>query len=145
MAFSTGRPRGTAMAEINVTPLVDVMLVLLIIFMVTAPMMQEGVNVKIPEVPGGAPIDQDQSRNDIIIAVDDKGAIYIDDAQVQEQALVEKIQAKVKENPKHDVYLRADKAVAYGTVVRIMAALRGAGITDLGMITSPKEETAPGK
>jgi biopolymer transport protein TolR len=144
MAFSTGRQNRTAMADINVTPLVDVMLVLLIIFMVTAPMLQEGVTVELPKVPG-APLPQDQTRTDIIISVDSKGAIYLDDAEVQEKELIERIVAKTRENPKQDVYLKADSGVAYGTVVRVMAALRGAGITNLGMITNPADEAAQGK
>jgi len=97
MAFSMNQSQKTAMSEINVTPLVDVMLVLLIIFMVTA---------------------------------------------VQEDALPEKILEATKENPTREVYLRADKSVPYGTVVRIMAALKGAGIANLGMITTPKQDSS---
>ena len=139
MAFSTGGQRGAPMAEINVTPLVDVMLVLLIIFMVTAPMLQEGVTVDLPAA-SGAPLQENQNQQDIIISVDKKGAIYIDDVEVPEKELVERVLAKIKENPKHSVYLRADSGVTYGIVVRVMAALRGAGVNSIGMLTNPREE-----
>ncbi len=139
MAFSTGRQRGAPMAEINVTPLVDVMLVLLIIFMVTAPMLQEGITVDLPAA-SGAPLQENPNQKDIIISVDNKGAIYIDDVEVQEKELVARTLAKIKENPRHSVYLRADSGVTYGVVVRVMAALRGAGVTSLGMLTNPKEK-----
>ena len=93
---TTWRP---PMAEINVTPLVDVMLVLLIIFMVTAPMLQEGITVDLPAA-SGAPLQENPNQKDIIISVDNKGAIYIDDVEVQEKELVARTLAKIKENPR---------------------------------------------
>ncbi|MEW6351345.1 MAG: biopolymer transporter ExbD [Thermodesulfobacteriota bacterium] len=142
MAFSTSRHSRSAMAEINVTPLVDVMLVLLIIFMVTAPMMQEGVKVEPPETEPGSPIEKEQTPNDIIISVDNKGSVYLSDKEIPEKDLMEQVTARVKGNLRQDVYLRADKSVPYGIVVRVMASLRKAGIHNLVLITNPKEEAA---
>ncbi len=135
-------PRKTAMSEINVTPLVDVMLVLLIIFMVTAPMMQEGVTVELPQAKGNS-LAKEQETAPIVIAVSDKGNIYVDEAPVSEASLPEKILEATKDRASKEVYLRADKSVPYGTVVRIMGALKSAGVANLGMITTPQQESAP--
>ncbi len=144
MAFSMSSQRRTAMAEINVTPLVDVMLVLLIIFMVTAPMMQEGVSVELPQAKG-APISKEQQAKDVVISVSGQGNIFVNDQAVQEDKLPQKIVDVTKDQPAREVYLRADKTVPYGTVVRIMGALKSAGIANLGMITTPQEESKPVK
>jgi biopolymer transport protein TolR len=130
------------MAEINVTPLVDVMLVLLIIFMVTAPMMQEGVTVDLPQTKG-APLKKDHEPDEIVIAVSNKGDIFVNEQPVPEEQLPDRIVQSTKDRPSAEVYLRADKNVPYGTVVRIMGALKNAGIANLGMITSPQEQPAP--
>jgi biopolymer transport protein TolR len=135
-------PKKTAMSEINVTPLVDVMLVLLIIFMVTAPMMQEGVTVELPQAKGNS-LAKEQETAPIVIAVSDKGNIYVDEAPVSEAGLPEKILEATKDRASKEVYLRADKSVPYGTVVRIMGALKSAGVANLGMITTPQQESAP--
>jgi biopolymer transport protein TolR len=142
MAFSMSSNKRTAMAEINVTPLVDVMLVLLIIFMVTAPMMQEGVSVELPQA-GGAPLSKEQQNQEVVIAVSGQGNIFVNDLAVQEDKLPEKILEATKDNPSREVYLRADQSVPYGTVVRIMAALKSAGIATLNIITRPHEESTP--
>jgi biopolymer transport protein TolR len=139
MAFSMNQSQKTAMSEINVTPLVDVMLVLLIIFMVTAPMMQEGVTVELPQAKG-TPLEKEQEKSPLVISVSDNGSVFLNDAPVKEETLPDKIMEATKENPSREVYLRADKSVPYGTVVRIMAALKGAGIANLGMITTPKQD-----
>jgi biopolymer transport protein TolR len=129
------------MSEINVTPLVDVMLVLLIIFMVTAPMLQEGVSVDLPPAKGEA-IDKERKSQEVIISVSGANEIYVNDKAVSEEALAETITSLVKDDATRDIYLRADKSVQYGTVVRIMGALKSAGIANLGMITTPKEDSA---
>ncbi len=138
MGFTTGKDHRAPMADINVTPLVDVMLVLLIIFMVTAPMLQEGVSVDLPS-ESGKPIPQ-QPAEQVIVTVSGEGAIYLGDKQVQLENLATSIKDVVKGKPGSEVYLRADKSVAYGTVVKIMANLKNSGIERLGMITSPAEE-----
>jgi len=140
MAFSFNSGKRVAMAEINVTPLVDVMLVLLIIFMVTAPMMQEGVSVSIPDAKG-TPLPRDSQKQEIVISVSAESTIYVNDKPMPEDRLAETILAATKDDPSRHVYLRADKSVPYGTVVRIMGALTTAGIKDLSVITQPREDT----
>jgi len=144
MAFSMNANRRTAMSEINVTPLVDVMLVLLIIFMVTAPMMQEGVSVELPQAKG-KPLEKQPQTEEVVIAVSGQGNIFVNEMAVQEDNLPEKILEAMKNSSSREVYLRADKTVPYGTVVRIMGALKNAGIANIGMITTPQEESPPAK
>jgi biopolymer transport protein TolR len=141
MAFSMNTNRRAVMSEINVTPLVDVMLVLLIIFMVTAPMMQEGVSVELPQAKG-APLAKEQQKDEIVISVSGQGQIFVNEAAVTEEKLPQTIIEATKDRPNRDVYLRADKTVPYGAVVRIMGALKSAGIANLGMITTPQEDSS---
>lgn len=143
MAFSMHSNRKAAMSEINVTPLVDVMLVLLIIFMVTAPMMQEGLNIDLPETKAPA-LEKDQKVETTVIEISDKGEISVNGSPVAEDKLVETIKRAAEKDPKREIYLRGDKSVHYGIVVRIMGALMNAGITNLNIITSsPKESAIP--
>ncbi len=144
MAFSMSSGRRTAMSEINVTPLVDVMLVLLIIFMVTAPMMQEGIPLAVPDAEG-VPLDKNSQKKEIVVSVSDKGNIFINELPVAETDFVEKIKATKQDPSVGEVYLRADKAVPYGTVVRLMGDLRKAGVKDINVITSAKEAAPSGK
>lgn len=141
MAFSMNRQSRTPMAEINVTPLVDVMLVLLIIFMVTAPMLQEGVSVELPSAKG-TPIEKVQQNDEIIISVSGTGEIFVNDKRTTEDQLAGLILESTKDRPTREVFLRADKNVSYGAVVRIMGNLKSAGVTNLGMITTPQEESS---
>ncbi len=140
MAFSMNKQSRAPMADINVTPLVDVMLVLLIIFMVTAPMLQEGVSVELPQAKG-APLDKVQQNDEIIISVSGNGEIYVNEKKTTESQLADLILQSLKDRPSREVFLRADKAVQYGTVVRIMGNLKAAGVSNLGMITTPQEES----
>jgi biopolymer transport protein TolR len=142
MAFSMNTSKKTAMSEINVTPLVDVMLVLLIIFMVTAPMMQEGVSVQLPQAKGTA-LEKEQNQGDMVIAVSGPGNIFVNEVPVKEDQLQSRVLEAAKDGAVKDFFLRADKNVPYGTVVRIMALLKEAGVANLGMITTPLEERAP--
>ncbi|MGC8658280.1 MAG: protein TolR [Desulfomonilaceae bacterium] len=141
MAFSLNRGGKAPMADINVTPLVDVMLVLLIIFMVTAPMLQEGVSVELPSAKG-EPIEKAQQRDEVMISVSGAGSIFVNDKAVSEDQLAKVVLEATKEKSNRDVFLRADKNVPYGVVVRIMASLKTAGIANLGMITTPQEESS---
>jgi biopolymer transport protein TolR len=143
MAFSMNGRNRSAMSEINVTPLVDVMLVLLIIFMVTAPMMQEGIAVDLPQAKGSE-LTKKQEVDEIIISVSGQGKIYVNENPVAEDALPQTILDMTGKGRSPEVYLRADKQVPYGIVVRIMAALKAAGIANLGMITVSPESRPEG-
>jgi biopolymer transport protein TolR len=143
MAFSMNSKNRSAMSEINVTPLVDVMLVLLIIFMVTAPMMQEGIAVDLPQAKGSE-LTKKQHVDEIIISVAGKGEIYVNENPVTEDTLPQTILDMTKKGGSPEVYLRADKEVPYGIVVRIMSALKTAGIANLGMITVSPESRPEG-
>jgi biopolymer transport protein TolR len=119
--------RRQALSEINVTPFVDVMLVLLVIFMVTAPLLQQGIDVNLPQAKG----EELSPSERIVITVKNDGKIYLNKSSVTVQTLKSKLKGKADK----DVFLKADKDVAYGIIVNIMGELREAGIERLGMIT----------
>ncbi len=127
------------MADINVTPLVDVMLVLLIIFMVAAPMMVQGVDVDLPEASSD-PIPSDKEH--LIISIDQDLKVYINDQEVSAAFLTEKLGAVLENFDSGGVYLKADKKVPYGIVVNVMSKIKKAGVKNLGMITLPDNEDA---
>ena len=126
------------MSEINVTPFVDVMLVLLIIFMVTAPMMIQGVEVSLPEATS-KPMESVQEQ--LVVTIDKNNQVYINDFRVGIENLKEKLMQITKNQKADEIYLRADKTVAYGMVVYVMSEIKGAGIEKLGMITDPVDDT----
>lgn len=119
---------------INVTPLVDVMLVLLVIFMITSPMIQQGVAVDLPRA-STAPLDAEESS--LVVSVTSDGTVYLNDNPVELSVLGQRLSAVMKERPLQVVYLRADRAVSYGEVVLVVAAVKAAGVERLGMITEP--------
>lgn len=125
------------LSEINVTPFVDVMLVLLVIFMVTAPMMQEGVDVNLPQAKGKA-LPSKEKR--VTISVTDKREIYINDRKTPLGELEETLKKIFQNRMDKQIFLRADEVVPYGFVVKTMAAIRNAGIEQLGMVTVPLEK-----
>ncbi|NOY45556.1 MAG: ExbD/TolR family protein [Deltaproteobacteria bacterium] len=132
-----GRTARTHLAEINVTPLVDVMLVLLIIFMVAAPMIQQGVDVNLPEVVA---TELPAQTDLMVISVDRSGRVFLGNTPVPMEALAEKLGAIYRRKGTKEAFLRADRDVPYGVVVRVMAEAKRAGIERLGMITEPPEE-----
>ncbi len=122
------------MSEINVTPMVDVMLVLLIIFMVTAPLIQQGVKVNLPEAKA-APVEASDKK--LVLSVDAQKRVFIGDAPVALAELEEKLRANAKAQQDKEVYLHADRSIPYGLVVEVMAAAQRAGVHNVGMITDP--------
>ena len=122
----------TVLSEINVTPLVDVMLVLLVIFMVTAPLMQQGVDINLPRAKGKELPPEER----IAIVIKKDRTIYMNDTPVTMTAMKQKLEAMSKMNP--NIFLKADKDVPYGLVVEVMGEIKEAGIEKLGMITEPK-------
>jgi biopolymer transport protein TolR len=125
------------MAEINVTPLVDVMLVLLIIFMVTAPMLQMGIDVNLPRVKAKS---IDVAEEKLVLTINGAKEIFLNKSRMQLSELGTKLEAIFKARIEREVYLRADRNVPYGFVVEVMAEIRKAGVDKLGMITEPPEE-----
>jgi len=130
----TGGNNDRLISDINVTPFVDVMLVLLIIFMVAAPMMVQGVSVSLPEATAKQlPSGEDQ----LVISIDKDNRIYINDYNVSLDFFQEKLAKILKNRQDREVFLRADKGITYGMVVRVMSEVKGAGVEKLGMITEP--------
>ena len=133
MSGSTG---GAMLTEINVTPLVDVMLVLLIIFMVTAPMLQTGVDVDLPEAKAQT-IPDDEGK--LILTVTKDKRVFLGKLQIPWDDVEKILKGNAKLNADHELYLHADKSLAYGDVVKVMAAVKQAGVNKLGMVTDPLE------
>ena len=142
MAFDAGQ-RGKLASQINVTPLVDVMLVLLIIFMVTAPIIQQGVEVSIPKVKAAALPGREQ---EFVVSITREGETYLNDRKLERSELTDKLEAISHTRPDLEVFVRADEQVAYGEVIRTMAAIKAAGIENVGMVTQePAGDDSGGK
>jgi biopolymer transport protein TolR len=124
------------LAEINVTPFVDVMLVLLIIFMVTAPMMTQGLEVELPEATTKA---LPQQEEPLVVTIDKDGEIYLKKDKVSHLSLRMQLSEMSEERKKEGIFLRADKNVPYGDVTSTMAVIQAAGFDKLGMVTIPAE------
>ena len=138
MAIDSSSQRGgTTISQINVTPLVDVMLVLLVIFMVTAPIIQQGVQVNLPEAKAGA---ISGSEEPLVVSIAQNGRVYLNDNPMTLSELGKKLRAVRRLQKDKEVYLRADQDVRYGVVVKAIAEIKEAGIVKLGMVTRPLSE-----
>jgi biopolymer transport protein TolR len=131
------RRKNPPIAQINITPLVDVMLVLLVIFMITAPMLQQGVNIALPKVaaqPLGEVHDQ------LVLAITNDGTVRLDGAPLALNEIANKLTTLLGADPNRSVHVRADKSVPYGRVAEVMAAVQHAGAKKIGMVTEPFRE-----
>ena len=128
------RHRRGVMAEINVTPMVDVMLVLLIIFMVSAPLLTVGVPIDLPQTQAKS---LDQDKEPLTVSVNEKGQVYLQNSEIDIDALVPKLQAVAQARGGNDarIYVRCDKKVDYGTMMRVMGRLSGAGFHRVALVT----------
>ena len=125
------------MTDINVTPLVDVMLVLLIIFMVTAPLIQSGVKVDLPKASAQQ---MEHAEEKLVLKITHDRRIYLGDAEIKGAELEQKLASNARVQHDKEIYLQADRSLPYGLVVQVMATARRAGIENLGMITEPEKE-----
>jgi biopolymer transport protein TolR len=137
------RSRKRPMAEINVVPYIDVMLVMLVIFMVTAPLLTQGVKVELP-VADAEPIDE-QDKEPLVVNVDAAGNLYLNvgespDTPLDGETLANNVAAVLRRQPGKSVLVRGDHAVDYGTVVSAMVLLQSAGVPNVGLVTDPPEQ-----
>lgn len=137
MAMDGSQREGVSIAQINVTPLVDVMLVLLVIFMVTAPIIQQGVQVNLPQAKAGAITGTEEL---LVVTIAKNGKVYLNDNSMSLDELGKKLRAIRKLQTDKQVYLRADQDVRYGVVMKTIAEIKQAGIERLGMVTRPTSE-----
>ena len=136
MAFQFHRSRKEPMSEINVTPFVDVMLVLLIVFMITAPLLQTGVDIELPKVDTPNIPDKDDP---LIITINKKNEIFISEKKIDFSTLQVKLKEIKKTNPKIKSYIRADKEVTYDKLMQVMKQIIDGGIANVSLITEPKK------
>lgn len=132
MAFST-QDSDEVLSEINVTPLVDVMLVLLVVFIVTAPLLTNSIPINLPKTEAVAPVEQ---KEPLVVSIDDKGQWFIDKNAISPDLLENNLQAAKQKNPDVRVQLQADDSANYGAVAKAMASIERAGITKLSVITA---------
>ena len=137
------RHRRKPMAEINVVPYIDVMLVLLVIFMVTAPLLTPGVKVDLPQAAASAVDNPD--RETLVVTVDRKGKLFLDDREIGSEALQAKVAAILRERPQTPVLIRGDRQAAYNDVVQTMVLLQAAGAPSVGLVTLSPGNRPAGK
>ncbi|CAN5176658.1 biopolymer transporter ExbD [soil metagenome] len=135
MAFGTQDDTDEVMNEINMTPLVDVMLVLLIIFIITVPVMKHSVNIDLPRASNEQQVIKPET---VRLSVDAEGRYYLDDAKITDEELAPRLKAAAAQEPQPDLHIRGDKAVRYERVAQAMAAAQQAGLRKIGFITEPK-------
>jgi biopolymer transport protein ExbD/biopolymer transport protein TolR len=125
-----------ALSEINVTNLVDVVLVLLIVFMITAPLLQSGIDVQLPRTTATS----DELSEGVVVTITEEGGIFINDVYRPADSWEEELQRAIRKKPDQKGYLRADETVAYGLVVDILTSMKRLGLTDVGLVTRPADE-----
>jgi len=135
MAIQTGTDDGEVMSEINVTPLVDVMLVLLVVFIVTAPLLSNAVHVTLPETAQTAPPAEQEA---VSVSVNLEGKVFIDKTEVSVEELEQDLHARRARDPNVELHLNADQGVQYGLVAKVMASIERAGVRKLAVLTSPQ-------
>ena len=146
MGFTSSSGPGTPMSDINITPMVDVMLVLLIIFMITAPMLGRGVELDLPKAKA-QPMEVDQSK--LVMTIDAERRVFLGETEIPHAKLEDALANNARLKREGELYLQADSSIPYGFVVQVMAIIKKAGIPKLGMITDPAqgqwppEETVP--
>ncbi|MFL2931837.1 MAG: ExbD/TolR family protein [bacterium] len=136
MAFNLNK--SSTLSDINVTPLVDVMLVLLIIFMVTAPLLEtknQSINLNLPKVKTGQKANINETA--IIVSIDKQGVIYLNDSEIQQLNLKKKLEILFSNRSKKEIFLKADSLIPYGNVMRVMDLIRSSGIKKISMVTEP--------
>ena len=140
MAMDVGGAKGGPKSDINVTPLVDVMLVLLIIMMLIAPMLQKGVPVTLP--PAENTVDKPETRDQTVVAVDAKNKFYVDGIEVDKSSMADRVKSKLEDKTERIVLIKGDQDASYSAIMAAMDDLRKVGIEDIGLITERK--TKPG-
>jgi biopolymer transport protein TolR len=133
------RRQRTTMVEINMTPLVDVMLVLLIVFMITAPLLSAGVSVDLPEVDSAPLPGQDEPLS---VSIDAKGEVFLQDTVVTVEQLGPRLQAVTGRNPDARIFVRGDRAIDYGQVMAVVSAINQAGFSKVALLTAPAQAAA---
>lgn len=143
MAYSPARKR-RPMSQINVVPYIDVMLVLLIIFMVTAPLLQQGVEIDLPDAPSKPLPEDPHQKEPLVVGVDRQGQYYLDPLRtpIELDELKQKVGELLTQQPELQVYVRGDDQVEYGRVVTAMVILQNAGADNIGLITEPVSPTS---
>jgi len=136
LAFNLNK--SSTLSDINVTPLVDVMLVLLIIFMVTAPLLEtknQSINLNLPKVKTGQKANITETA--VIVSIDKQGVIYLNDSEIQQLNLKNKLKILFSNRSKKEIFLKADSLIPYGNVMRVMDSIRSSGIKKISMVTEP--------
>jgi biopolymer transport protein ExbD len=139
MAMDVGGGKGGPKSDINVTPLVDVMLVLLIIMMLVAPMLQKGVDVKLPVATNT--MDKPETQEQTVVAVDARDRFYLNGIEVPRGEMADRVKAALEEKTERIVLIKGDTDASYRAIMAAMDDLRKAGIEDIGLITDPKVDT----
>jgi biopolymer transport protein TolR len=141
--MQTIRPRRKRIAEINVVPYIDVMLVLLVIFMITAPLLTPGVKVDLPQA-AASPVDN-PDRETLVVTVDRRGKLFLDDREISARDLQSKVAAILRVRPQTPVLIRGDRQVAYNDVVQTMVLLQAAGAPSVGLVTQSPDNRSAGR